>query len=603
MKRYPLLSAVLCLSVIAQSGFTQPDLERPFRQIRPVIRFDRALIEGLGNYAIANDPAVLEHLNLTNEQKVKWKAIPDEVLAKNAKAIADYDAEQKAMDAKAAKETKEREDEIEVQLESVLGKHISVEQRQRLGQIELQSRMIDAFTDESVIKALSLKPEQIATAKAASETLKNNPSATLQKMIDVKKKAYDDFLKSLSEKQKNAWNELAGKPPGSIELASRDDTTNSMALPFVSPRLLFWFDSRNPLVASSSNLWTDELKIPRERVTVILRDIRSLRTQSRPSPLATMNRLNLPSQLMGNVTRDTRSQIDSLLTEAQKKRIQQVQLQLLGFRVFQNEKLLKDLNFTSTQEAALGRSIPEIVGKAIRIDRSRPVLSPAGPVGGSSAFDPIVMYDIQTAVLGVLDEQQRAVCEQYWGPRLKRDDWNRLYILTHKNPYISEPTLPVYDVDWSPAKAWNSIAIRCLTLGNHADARKSLEESLKLNPKQPDVQQKLVMLLAASPEDAVRDGKAAIKLATELCEGDGRKSPANLDALAAAQAEVGQFDEAVKTQQEVVALVKSQPLPPRGELPLRGTSRNRVQSQVLEFEVRLSEYKLKKPYRMEIRKR
>src|SRR5207244_2850299 len=56
----------------------------------------------------------------------------------------------------------------------------------------------------------------------------------------------------------------------------------------------------------------------------------------------------------------------------------------------------------------------------------------------------------------------------------------------------------------------------------------------------------LALLLATCPQENVRDGKRAISIATKGCDLTGWKSPLFLDALAAAHAEVGQFDDAIR---------------------------------------------------------
>ena len=87
-------------------------------------------------------------------------------------------------------------------------------------------------------------------------------------------------------------------------------------------------------------------------------------------------------------------------------------------------------------------------------------------------------------------------------------------------------------------------------------------------------------LLATGTDDKFRDGKKAIELATKACELTEWKSAGFLDTLAAAYAEVGDFDSALKWQAEAIANADS-------ELP---EVKEEIQS-------RLALYKDKKPYR------
>ena len=68
------------------------------------------------------------------------------------------------------------------------------------------------------------------------------------------------------------------------------------------------------------------------------------------------------------------------------------------------------------------------------------------------------------------------------------------------------------------------------------------KNNLALNAKN-----NLAWILATDPDDMVRDAESALKLSEELNQQTGHKNFATLDTLAAAQAENGQFAEAVIT--------------------------------------------------------
>jgi hypothetical protein len=85
--------------------------------------------------------------------------------------------------------------------------------------------------------------------------------------------------------------------------------------------------------------------------------------------------------------------------------------------------------------------------------------------------------------------------------------------------------------------------------------------------------------LATSPEDKLRDGPRAIKLATKACEVTEYKKPHILSTLAAAYAETGDFETARKWSGKAVEL---------------GTKDKEVDEQL---QKELESYQQKKPWR------
>jgi tetratricopeptide (TPR) repeat protein len=83
-----------------------------------------------------------------------------------------------------------------------------------------------------------------------------------------------------------------------------------------------------------------------------------------------------------------------------------------------------------------------------------------------------------------------------------------------------------------------------------AEIHQRLEEAHSLHPDSPPFIYLLAALLAASPDDDVRDGKRALALAQRLAE--PYRMPKDLEILAMAYAECGDFDAAVSAQRDAV---------------------------------------------------
>jgi tetratricopeptide (TPR) repeat protein len=77
-------------------------------------------------------------------------------------------------------------------------------------------------------------------------------------------------------------------------------------------------------------------------------------------------------------------------------------------------------------------------------------------------------------------------------------------------------------------------------------------EVVRLDPRDADACDSLAWLLATCPERNVRDGKKAVEYATEACELTSWKESYFLGTLAAACAEIGEFDKAVRWQKKAL---------------------------------------------------
>jgi tetratricopeptide (TPR) repeat protein len=101
------------------------------------------------------------------------------------------------------------------------------------------------------------------------------------------------------------------------------------------------------------------------------------------------------------------------------------------------------------------------------------------------------------------------------------------------------------------------LALALTTLNRHAEAVREYRELLRLSPNEPEVLNNLAWILAAHPSADLRNGAEAVKLAGRACELTARRQPVFLGTLAAAQAEVGEFEKASETARQACQVARS----------------------------------------------
>ncbi len=127
--------------------------------------------------------------------------------------------------------------------------------------------------------------------------------------------------------------------------------------------------------------------------------------------------------------------------------------------------------------------------------------------------------------------------------------------------------------DWGQAE----LAALYLERGRRDEAREQFRVLIKKSTHH-NCMNKYAMQLSTSHDEKARDGTIAVELATRVCELTGWGDSTYLDTLAAAYAEVGDFDAAVKWQSKAIELLKNP-------------------QEKSDFESRLKLYREKKAYR------
>jgi spermidine synthase len=122
-------------------------------------------------------------------------------------------------------------------------------------------------------------------------------------------------------------------------------------------------------------------------------------------------------------------------------------------------------------------------------------------------------------------------------------------------------------VDLAPEDATihAELAVRLISVKRGGDATAHLREALRLEPQLSADRgnllwaNNLAWILATDPDPRLRNGAEAVEWATKICELDGYKSLALLDTLAAAFAEAGRFDEAVRVSKRMLEMTANRP--------------------------------------------
>lgn len=152
---------------------------------------------------------------------------------------------------------------------------------------------------------------------------------------------------------------------------------------------------------------------------------------------------------------------------------------------------------------------------------------------------------------------------------------NNLGLVHARQTDLSEAALEfrrALELDRGYAEAQNNLAVTLERLGDTRGAVQHYRQSLVLEPAAPNVANNLAWLLVTSNERDLRNGEEAWALAMRCNEATGFRVPQYLETLAAACAEIEDYDNALRWQQEALGRTP----PERQQTPRKRLERYRA---------------------------
>lgn len=170
--------------------------------------------------------------------------------------------------------------------------------------------------------------------------------------------------------------------------------------------------------------------------------------------------------------------------------------------------------------------------------------------------------------------------------KLDPEDTNTLFFLAHayygKKQYAEEIAVltRILIIESGNVEAYDARAVAHQWLGHYQAALDDYRAAAKLDSENAEAANAVAWFLSTCPNAKLRNGQQALKLANHVCELSDWSEANHIDTLAAAYAELGNFDEAILWEQRAIDLEDGSP------------GKN-------EFQQRLDLYRKRLPYRQE----
>ena len=169
-------------------------------------------------------------------------------------------------------------------------------------------------------------------------------------------------------------------------------------------------------------------------------------------------------------------------------------------------------------------------------------------------------YRLRGQVWSVKDEFQKALADFDKAIELEIDEIEVFVERGQTLFYLNEFERAIKDFDKAlqenpkEKNVYNYRGISHYRLNHYEEAIRDLDQAIKIDPKDEVSMTHLAWILAAAPQQKLRDGKRAVEMAMKACELSKDKPEYAFDALAAAYAEVSDFAAAVKWQEKSLDL-------------------------------------------------